>query len=143
MKVAVPKKISAVRKADSMEIFSKYILLHQALEKEILTKRQRLQELSNEPDMVDAGMIEPEIVASKKEELEARWVPLNVLPVVTRRSKLAILSVGLCTILVRFQSCGRVLTQQNATLCNYSYSCNSILTITTTKGLHFLVCNTL
>ena len=58
-----------------------------------MTKRQRLHELSNEPDMVDAGMIEPEIVASKKEELEARWVPLNVLPVVTRRSKLAILSL--------------------------------------------------
>lgn len=36
-----------------------------------MTKRQRLQELNNEPDTVD-GMVEPEIVASKKEELEAR-----------------------------------------------------------------------
>ena len=64
-------KVISVSKKSILQVYSAIVLL-QALEKEILTKRQRLQELSNEPDMVDAGMIEPEIVASKKEELEAR-----------------------------------------------------------------------
>lgn len=64
-------KVISVSKKSFLQVYRAIVLL-QALEKDILTKRQRLQELSNEPDMIDAGMIEPEIVASKKEELEAR-----------------------------------------------------------------------
>ncbi|XP_028393281.1 spectrin beta chain, non-erythrocytic 1-like isoform X3 [Dendronephthya gigantea] len=79
--------VITTEKATDIITATKLYQKHKALEKEILAKRQRLHELSNEPDMVDAGMIEPEIVASKKEELEASFDALEE-PLSTRSKEL-------------------------------------------------------